>query len=837
MSELAGLAEAEAQQRLARHGANALAAPPAPSWLSRVLAQLKSPLVYLLLLALLFDLASHVYRGATGVPFEALLIAVVVILNTALAVLQEHRAEAALAALRALGAPQARVRRDGRWQSRPSEELVPGDCVRVEAGERVPADGRLALSHGLALDESLLTGESLPVERGEGEVVLSGSLAVRGAGVFEVTATGTASQMGRIAAQLGGLAVGATPLERRLDRLGKLVARWVVGIATLGIAAGVAAEGVAQLGKLLLFGVALAVSAVPEGLPVVVALTLALGVQRMAKRHALVRRLAAVEALGSVTVIATDKTGTLTENRMTVQALDAGDPHEALLAAVLANEAEIEGEAGDPIDRALLNYARAQGVDPALARAARPVCSLDAFDSAARCMSVTVEQAGERVRYWKGASEVLLARAALDTGERARWTARAAASAERGMRVLALAVGDEAGRDGLRFLGLASIWDPPRSEVPAAIAAVQRAGVRVVMLTGDHPGTARFVARSLGMAGAESEVLTGAQLEGLDTAALRETVRRCQVFARVGPEHKLALVEALRAAGEIVAVTGDGVNDAPALRRADVGVAMGRRGSDVAREVADLVLLDDNFASIVAAIREGREIYANIEKFVRFLFSTNAGELLLVLAGTLGAYALGLRDASGALLLPLTAAQILWVNFITDGPAALALALDRNPDVMAVPPRPPDQPLLDGPSLRFVLLAGGAKAVLAGALLLGLPALGISLEATRTAVFLHTALGQLVFAYPSRRFAGRPLPNPILHVTLALAAAAQLSALLVPGLRDALGVVPLDGVGWLAVAGSVALSWAAAEATRSWVCRSKAPAGTSDATSSRSGGR
>jgi Ca2+-transporting ATPase len=339
------------------------------------------------------------------------------------------------------------------------------------------------------------------------------------------------------------------------------------------------------------------------------------------------------------------------------------------------------------------------------------------------------------------------------------------------------------------------------------------------------------------MAGAEGEVLTGAELEGLGPAALREAVRRSHVFARVSPAHKLALVEALREAGEIVAVTGDGVNDAPALRRADVGVAMGRRGSDVAREVSDLVLLDDNFASIVAAIREGREIYANIEKFIRFLFSTNAGELLLVLGGTLGAYALGMRDASGALLLPLTAAQILWVNFITDGPAALALGLDRNPDVMAAPPRPPGQPLLDGPSLRFVLLAGGAMAALAGVLLLGLPALGASLEATRTAVFLHTTLAPLAFAYPSRRFAGRPLPNPILHVTLALAASVQLGALLVPGLRDALGVVPLDAAEWVAVGSSVALSWAAAEATRSLVCRRSAAAVTSRTTASQSGGR
>jgi Ca2+-transporting ATPase len=377
--------------------------------------------------------------------------------------------------------------------------------------------------------------------------------------------------------------------------------------------------------------------------------------------------------------------------------------------------------------------------------------------------------------------------------------------------VLGLARGAGDAVQGLRFLGLVGLWDPPRAEVPDAIRSARAAGVRVLMLTGDHPATALALARTLGIADADSPALTGDALDALAPDGFAAAVARHAVFARVSPEHKLRIVEALSRAGEIVAVTGDGVNDAPALKRSDVGVAMGQRGSDVAREVADLVLLDDDFASIVAAIREGRSITANIQKFIRFLFSTNAAELLLVLAGTLGAWWLGLRDASGALLVPLTAVQILWVNFVTDGPPALALGLDRNRGLMEAPPRAPDSPLLDPASLRFIVLSGVMKAALAGALLLGLPQGGASLEATRSAVFLYTALGQLAFAYPARRIGTRPLPNPALHLAIAGCAALTAGTLLVPGLRDALGLVPLGRSLWAIVLGAVAATWLGAE--------------------------
>jgi Ca2+-transporting ATPase len=827
-SSAPGLSAAEARRRLLAHGPNALPeAARTPGWL-RLARQFRSPLVLLLLFALAFDLATWLVQGAAGFPTQATIIALVLLLNAGLAVLQEHRSEQALARLARLAAPHAWALRDGELVRVPAAELVPGDVARVEAGERIPADGALLEERGFAVDESVLTGESLPVDKEAAEAAFSGTLAVRGSALLEVHATGAASHMGRLAASVASIELVPTPLERRLDEFGRRIARWVLGIAALLLAGGVLAEGLARLDQVLLFAVALAVSAVPEGMPAVVTLTLALGVQRMARRNAVVRRLQAVEALGSVTVIATDKTGTLTENRLAVRSFEAEGEAEALLALVLVNDAQPGSAAGDPLDVALLAHAATRGADvPALRAAWRRVAE-QPFDSAWKFMRVSVERDGERASFsepaerasfWKGAPEVILARAALAPAERQRWEARAAALAAAGERVLGLARGAGDAEQGLRFLGLVGLWDPPRAEVPGAIRSARAAGVRVLMLTGDHPATALTVARTLGIAGDDARALTGDQLDALAPAALRDAVLRHAVFARVSPQHKLAIVEALSAAGEIVAVTGDGVNDAPALKRSDVGVAMGQRGSDVAREVADLVLLDDDFASIVAAIREGRSITANIQKFIRFLFSTNAAELLLIVAGTLGAFALGLRDASGALLVPLTAVQILWVNFVTDGPPALALGLDRNRGLMDVPPRRPDSPLLDPASLRFILASGAFKAGVAGLLLLALPTVGASFEATRTAVFLYTALGQLAFAYPARRVGARPLPNPALHLSIVGCAAFTAGALFVPWLREALGLVPLDANLWLAVLGAVAGTWLAAEVLGWWVAR------------------
>jgi Ca2+-transporting ATPase len=805
----AGLSSDEALRRLAEHGPNALPeAPPAPLW-RRFLAQFQSPLLYLLLFALVFDVGTWLWEGADGWPAEALAIAGVLLLNAGLGSLQERRSERALAQLQALAAPLVWVVRDGALARVPSRELVPGDLLRVGTGERVAADGVWRAAPGVLVDEAVLTGESLPIERRTGDEAFSGTLVVRGKGTLEVTRTGAASAMGRLATMLGTIRAEPTPLERRLDVLGRQIAKAVGALAAVLAVLLVAAEGLGRVQEAVLFAAALAIAAVPEGLPAVVTLALSLGVQRMARRRAVVRRLAAVEALGSVTVIATDKTGTLTENRMAVRGLDAPDPLEALRAMVLVNDADDGSAAGDPLEQGLIEHARGSGVDVAALRGGLPRRTLRPFDSAWKFMRVTVEGEQGPHSYLKGAPEVVLARCALGAQERAHWMARAEEGASEGYRVLALAGCPGEAEDGLRFLGLVRLWDPPRPEVRDALARARAAGVRVVMVTGDHPGTARSIARAIGFDGAA--VVTGAELDRLSDDALREALRTTDVFARVTPEHKLRLVETLQRAGEIVAMTGDGVNDAPALKRADVGVAMGQRGSDVAREVADLVLLDDDFASIVGAIEEGRSIYENIQKFVRFLFSTNVALVSLVVAGALGSWIGDLREAGGALLLPLTALQLLWINFLGDGPAALALALDRNPGVMERPPRPPSAPLLDGPSLRFVFGTGLLKAGAGVALLVLLPLAGYAAAAVRTVVFLYESVAQLVFAYPARRLGARPAHNVALHAVLLASIALQVATVLVPGLRGVLGLVALDGFALAVAGGGVVLTWALAE--------------------------
>ena len=769
---------------------------PAEPFSRKLLRQFQSPLVYILLLALLVDLLLWLYEGARGVPLESLVILAILLLNALLGAFQEKRSEEALKRLKALAEPSVWVLRDGRFQRLSARGLVPGDVVRLEAGDRVPADGVLLEGSGLLVDESVLTGESVPVEKGVGEEVFAGTLLVRGRALLEVTRTGAQSAMGRIAHLLAEMEEEKTPLERRLHAFGHRVARLVLLLALGLLLLGFLVEGVSA--KVVLFAVALAVAAVPEGLPAVLTLALALGVERMARRKAVVRRLSAVEALGSVTVIATDKTGTLTENRMEVQELLSPDPEKALLAMVLCNDADLATGAGDPLELGLLRYA-SRFLDVERVRREHPRLSERPFDSAWKFMRVTTPLGS----FLKGAPEALIPRLALPQEEQARLFEEAGAHAAKGFRVLALAFGEGEREEGLRFLGFVLLLDPPRPEVPEAVARVLKAGVRVVMVTGDHPATARAIARRVGM---PAEVLaTGEDLETLSD----EELLKVDVFARVRPEQKLRIVEALQKAGEVVAMTGDGVNDAPALKRADVGVAMGQRGSDVSREVADLVLLDDNFATIVAAIEEGRSIYENIQKFLRFLFSTNLSEVLVVALGMVLAALLGLRDEAGHLLLPLTAVQILWINLVTDGLPALALSLDRNPGVLDRPPRPKESPLLDGPSLRFVLLTGALKAGLALGLLGFLPG-AVGLEAAQSATFHFMAIGQLFFAYAARHTDLRPLPNPYLHGAVGLSALAQVA--LGVGLPGALEAVPLPLGVWLLVFGMALLAFALAEA-------------------------
>jgi Ca2+-transporting ATPase len=712
--------------------------------------------------------------------------------------------------------------RDGRLVKVPTRSLVPGDVVRLEVGERIPADATLVEGRGIMADEAVLTGESAPVEKDVGGELQSGTLLVRGKAFVEVIRTGSASAMGKIATMIREVVAEKTPLERRLDTLGKQITRWVSVVAVVLIVLGATAEGIGRLDEIVMFAVALAVAAVPEGMPAVVTLALALGVQRMAKRRALVRRLSAVEALGSVTVIATDKTGTLTEERMTVQELHAFDESrtEALRAMVLANDADSNGTAGDPLDVGLLAYARAQGIDADVERQTRPQTEGRPFDSAWKYMRVTVESEAGLVSYVKGAPEVILERSSLSLEQRAAWSTCAERAAHRGSKVLALARGDGVREEDLELLGLVALWDPPRAEVAEAIATAQRAGIRVIMITGDHPGTARAVALQIGIP--EPTVLTGAEIDALSPDDLRRGVRSANVFARVTPAHKLLLVQALQADGQIVAMTGDGVNDAPALKRADVGVAMGQRGSDVTREVSDLVLLDDNIATIVGAVEEGRGIYENIQTFIRFTFSTNVALMILVVTGAVVAWLDDLRDVTGALLLPLTAIQLLWINFVGDGPPALALGLDRTPGQMDRPPRPPASGLLDAASSRFILVTGAFKGALGIALLVLLPAFGFGLVVTQTAIFLYESVGKLVTAYPSRRAVrGRP-KNWTLHASVIGGIVLQLLAVFVPGLRHFLGLARLDGRELLVVAVAVVATWATALLTRSLLSRRRA---------------
>ena len=805
-----GLSGAEATDRLARFGHNALPErAPDPLW-RRFARQFASPLIYILLFALAFDLGLWFYEGAAAWPIEATAIGLILLCNAALGLYQEQRSESALRHLKVLAGAQAWVFRDGQLVRRPTRELVPGDLVRVEAGDRIPADGSLLDAHGVMVDESVLTGESVPVDKDSQSEVFSGTLLVRGKAHLDVTRTGRSSALGRLATMLGDIEAAKTPLERRVDRLGHQIAYSVLLLAAaLGIL-GVLAEGLDRAPAIVIFAVALAVAAVPEGLPAVLTVALALGVERMARHRAVVRRLSAVEALGSVTVIATDKTGTLTESRMDVRLLDSPDRPRALAAVVLANNADLVTGAGDPIELGLLRFASDNGLDIVRLREERPLVAERPFDSAWKFSRVTVQEDGRLVSYLKGAPEVIIDRCTLSADDRDSWREKADAYAHEGFRVLAVGWAEGEAEDKLSLLGLALFWDPPRAEVPDAVRKAIAAGIRIVMITGDHPATALAVAHQIGIPGVR--VLTGEDLDDYRGSSLDEAIAEVNVFARVRPEQKLQIVETLQAMGQIVAMTGDGVNDAPALKRSDVGVAMGQRGSDVSREVADLVLLDDNFATIVRAVEEGRGIYENIQKFLRFLFSTNLSEVLLIACGVLLAFALDLRNDTGALMVPLTAAQILWINLLTDGLPALVLAFDRTPGVMQQPPRPVGSPLLDRPSARFVVGTGSMKAVLALGVLGLVPRLGYDLDVARAAAFHLMAVGQLLLTYPSRHAVTRPLRNPYLHAAVLVGIGIQIAAASLPLTAGLLGKATIPTELWALVFAAALLAWALAEA-------------------------
>ncbi len=801
-----GLTRDEARRRLERTGPNALPAHVPEPWWQPWRRQFQSPLIYILLVALVVDLVASLVT-AHVVPIDAVTIAAILCLNAGLGVWQERRARDALAHLRALAAPHVWVLRDDRLERIPARDVVPGDVAWLNAGDRVPADVRVLHTARLAVDESILTGESLPVEKAPDDEALAGTLVVAGTAYAEVTRTGTTSALGRLAMLLQTVEAETTPLVRRLNAFGARIARWILVLAVLLAAVGVLAEGVSHAGPALLLAVALAVAAVPEALPAVMTITLALGVERMARRRAVVRTLSAVEALGSVTVIITDKTGTLTENRLEVRALDTTDPDRAIRTIWIANDADLATGAGDPLDLALRAYVTSDGPEPPPAEriSSRP------FEARTRSMRVTCREDDVVVTYVKGAPETLLPACDLDASERRAWSAKVGDYARKGYRLVGLAWGPGETETHLTWLGVALLWDPPRARVSEAIRRVRDAGVRVLLATGDHPGTAAVVAETIGLPVVPDGVITGSEIDAMSDDALVEHARSATVFARVTPEHKLRLVDALQHAGEIVAMTGDGVNDAPALKRADVGVAMGERGSDVAREASDVVLLDDNFETIVAAIEEGRSIYENLVKVVRYLFATNLAEVVTVAGGAAIALGARLLGTPAAVVLPLTAAQLLWINLVTDSAPALALGLDRNPGVMHRRPRAPSAPLLDRGAGTFIVAVGATL----GALALGLftlltPLFGVSTTEAVAAVFLFLALAQLAITYAARRSDAVPLPNAWLHGTVIGTACLQIAVVFFPFTKTVLALPTVSSPTWAAVGTAVLVAALAA---------------------------
>jgi Ca2+-transporting ATPase len=882
-----GLSDVEAAARLLRYGRNELAAAaPVPAW-RRFLAQFENMLVILLLVATAISALLWVVERDAALPYEAIAILGVVLLNATLGYVQEGRAARAVAALRAMTAAVATVVRGGERRHLPAAELVPGDLVVLAEGDTIPADARVVASVALQTAEAALTGESLPVAKevapivGEAalgdrhNMVWSGTAATYGHGRAVVTATGMQTEMGRIAGLLGQGGEEATPLQRELDRVGRLLGVAVFVIATVMVAVIVVVEHVrtpAAFLDVLILGVALAVAAVPEGLPAVVTAVLAMGVQRLARRRAIVRHLAAVETLGAASVIASDKTGTLTRNEMTVRVVvtasgrvsfggsgyaptgevqrEDGAAIDGLLALELEralaavdranNAAVVEHDGqwtihGDPTEAALLVAARKAGLTAEALAARLPRVGEVPFSSERKLMSTVhrdTEGTAGLVVFTKGAPDVLLGRCthelvgaeprALSAERRAEILRLNEELAGRALRTLGVALhrlpastltlADAARVDArverdLVFAGLIGMLDPPRAEAAAAVARARSAGIRPLMITGDHPRTALVIARELGIVAVEDErVLTGIELARLSDDELAREVAVTSVYARVNPEHKLRIVQALQQSGAIVAMTGDGVNDAPALERADIGVAMGT-GTDVAKEAADLVLADDDFATIVAAVEEGRAIFANIRKFLRFLLSSNFGEVTTMFLGVVFAERLGLPAADGVVVLPLLATQVLWINLVTDGVPALALGLDpADVGLMDAPPRPRAEGAITAPMWRGILLVGivmalGTLFVLDAALPGGLVAGSGDLRYAQSMAFTTLVLFQLFNVFNARSDVNsafsRLFTNRRLWASLALSIALQALVLYLPAMQRAFGTVSLSAVDWV----------------------------------------
>lgn len=756
-----GLEPSVAAERLVSIGPNTLPVVQRPWW-RLLLSQFQSPLVLVLLGALVLSAVTPFFEVGeleASSFFDAFAIGLILLFNAVLGFVQETRAESAIAALEQLGARECRVRRGGVEQRVAAAAVVPGDLVVLEAGDRVVADGRLRSASHLAVDEASLTGESVPAQKsveaeGDDGLLFSSTLVTRGEALLEVTATGMATRIGNIARMVGATEPPPTPLEKGLQRLSLQLGGITLILCVFALLIGFVRDS--PWLETLMVAISLAVSAIPEGLPAVVTVCFAMGVQRMAGANALVRRLDALETLGAVTVICTDKTGTVTENRMRVVATKpAPGVSEKRLAEVLAssNHATLP-DLGDPMELALLRHAESLGT---------PRVTIDEevvpFSSVDKYMAT---RHGDQI-FVKGAPEVLLEQAKTTDPDVEAW-------AGQGLRVLAAGVRQG---DQVRYLGIVGLEDPPREGVADAVRDAASAGIRTLMITGDNGLTGSAIAARVGITGS---MLTGADIDELDQAGLADAAGHVGVFARVTPEHKLRILHALQSRGEVVAMSGDGVNDAPALKGADVGIAMGERGTDVAREAAAIVLADDHFATIVTAIREGRRIHDNIRKFVLFLLRSNFDELLLVLA----ALAIGLP-------LPLLPLHILWINLLTDGFPALALGTEpAEPSIMARPPRPAGQSLLEGEGFRlgFAAVLGAGVAL---ALWMGLIAQEAPLEHGRTVLLSYIVVVELAMAQSARS------PRPLWKIGLLGNRWLLLASGVVMGLHAALVYGPLVG--------------------------------------------
>ena len=827
-----GLSPHQAEERLRRYGPNELEPPRQEGLLGRILGQLKDPMILVLLGA------AGVSLAASGGEdwLDAVIILVIVVVNGIISISQEDRAQQALEELRKLSSPQAAVLRGGKVTKIPAAQLVPGDVILLEAGDLVPADARILECSRLQADESPMTGESVPVEKAPSEslpadaplgdwtnMVISGTLITAGRGTALVCATGMDTQMGRIAGLLLDSEGTDTPLQRRMGEISKTLS--FLCLCVCAVMFGVGLIQGKDLLDMFLTAVSLAVAAIPEGLPAIVTIVLALGVGRMARRGAIVKKLPAVETLGCAGVICSDKTGTLTQNKMTVQQVwipAGGRRREALLAGCLCSDARLEWRAGapaaqgDPTEGALVVAAAREGLDKNKLEEEQPRRADLPFDSTRKLMSTVHPKAdgGFRV-YVKGAPDVLLDRCTagprgpITAPQRSRILRANEEMAGQALRVLAVAERDLAFlpptldsqtlESGLTFLGLFGLMDPPRPEARAAVELCHRAGVRPVMITGDHKATASAVARELDILRPGDRTLTGAELDFLPQELLEEDIDQFSVFARVSPEHKMRIVNAWQKKGKIVAMTGDGVNDAPALKAADIGCAMGRSGTDVAKGAAAMILTDDNFSTIVEAIEEGRGIYANIRKAIHYLLSCNIGEILTIFVATLLNFG----------QMPLVPVQLLWLNLVTDSLPALALGVEPvEAGVMEQPPRPADQGLFDKQfSLRLAwqgLMVGGLTLA---AYFLGfthLAAPGMEGAVANTMAFSTLTLSQLFHAFNVRSedrsiFAQGALSNPAMNRAFLAGLALQLSVLLIPPLQGVFSVVPMDFAQWLTV--------------------------------------